>query len=206
MHRVATEAAVVVSATTVMAALVLLLGTALSLAATQAENRTVVAPSGCIESAVTPLADSGVTGMAWLCHDRGHLQPVIQVRGLHEGDVYTAWLAYFERPAACFHTPCGFIDLRGSEPVGVLGRMDGAIAGAGRDLDLRGALRDLHLSPGAQVTLVVLNHGVGNDLSGQARARQILTPQMFDLGAPLAGPIGDPIRSQLHAQAIFTIE
>jgi len=206
MRRVAAEAAIAVTTATTMAALVLILGNTLVRPVVEAEHGAIVEPHNCAEMPLSVPADSGITGTARLCTDRGLMRTVLQARGLREGDVYTAWLAYFERPATCFHTPCGFIDLRGSEPVGMLGRIDGAIAPASRDLDLHGEFRDLHTTPGSQVTVLVLSHGAVDDASGQARARQLLTPQMFELGAPLAGLIGDPTRSQLHAQAIFTVE
>jgi hypothetical protein len=102
-------------------------------------------------------------------------------------------------------TPCGLIDLRGDDPVGVLGRVDGAIAPSTRNLDLQATLRDLHPSAGAQITLLVLSHGAASEADGRAHARQLLTPQMFELGAPLAGTVSERARGWLHAQAIFTL-
>ena len=67
---------------------------------------------------------------------------------------------HLDRPSACFLGQCGFIDLYGDDPVGVLGRVSGAIAPPTRELELPADLYDPRPSMGAQVTLLVLGHGV----------------------------------------------
>jgi len=203
VHRIASEFAIAVSVTAIMAAVVLFLGTAApqTLADQGRADR-----GACVEAPLSEVSESGVGGIALLCIDRDGVRPVVQVRGLQESETYTAWLAYFDRPSACFHSPCGLVDLRGADPVGVLTRIDGAIAPPTRHLELRAVFRDLKMTPGSQVSLLILRQGPGSEADGRTRARQLLTPRMFDLGAPMAGALADRARGQLHAQAIVTTE
>jgi len=205
MRPVAAEIVLTVTTTTVMAAFALVLGTALAQPLVQPGEWTRGDTHVCFESPLTATSESGVEGVAHLCIDREGVRPALQVHGLQTGEMYTAWLAYFDRPSTCFHTPCGFVDLKGEDPIGVLGRVDGAIAPPMRHLDLQTVFRDLKLSTGAQVSLLVLSQGATSEADGRAHARQMLTPRMFDLGAPMAGTLADPSRGQLHAQAILTV-
>lgn len=205
MRHVAAELLTTVTSTTIMTAIVLCLGTVIARPLVQEGDWPMQQARECVEAPVRAMSESGVEGVARLCTEGGGVQPTLKIRGLQEGEAYTAWLAYFDRPSTCFLTPCGFMDLRGDDPVGVLGRVSGAIAPEARELELRADLRDLHPSRGSQITLVVLSHGIGSEADGRARARQLLTPQMFDLGAPMAGAFSDRSRGWLHAQATFTI-
>ena len=206
MHRITTEMTTIVAATVIMAVLVLFLGTAVAQPLAQPGDRMQGDARGCIEAPLSAVSESGLEGTAWLCVNSESVRPALQVRGLQEGEVYTAWLAYFDRPSACFHTPCAFVDLHGDDPVGVLGRVGGGVAPAARQPELNAELRDLKLSMGSQVSLLIVSQGAGHETDGRTRARQLLTPRMFDLGAPMAGAFADRARGQLHAQAILTIE
>ena len=149
---------------------------------------------------------SGIEGTAQLCIDPSSVQPILHIRGLRSGEVYTAWLAYFDRPSACFHIPCGFHDLQGDDPPGGARPNRWRVAPESEDLELQANPRGLHPSTGAHVTLMVLSHGVRSELDGRTRARQLLTPQMFELGAPMAGALRERTRGWLHAQVGFTLE
>jgi hypothetical protein len=127
----------------------------------------------------------------------------LQAGGLTPGDAYTAWIAYFDRPAACAQDPCGLVDLRGPDPAGVLGRIGGGVPTHTRTLTLGAELHDLVLVPGTQVSLLLLNHGPASLVDGRARARQLLTTEMPDLGGPAFGTPNDGRRAFPHAQAVF---
>lgn len=206
MRLVAAEMLLAITTTAIMAALVLLLGPTLAQPLASSDNVAAVDTRQCLDAPLTPISESGVEGAARLCIDRETVRPTLLARGLQEGAVYTAWLAYFDRPSACFHTPCGFLDLRGDDPIGVLGRIDGAVVSRSREVELRATFRDFQVSSGAQVTLLILSQGAVSETDSRSRARQLLTPRMFDLGAPLAGALADPARGQLHAQVIFALE
>ena len=206
MHRLAAELLITVAPATVIAFLVLCLGSVMARPLASWGDGPQQDAQRCVEAPFRSMAESSVDGVARLCTDEGGVHPTLKVRGLQEGEAYTAWLAYFDRPSACFLGQCGFIDLYGDDPVGVLGRVSGAIAPPTRELELRADLYDLRPSMGAQVTLLVLGHGVVSATDGRARARQLLTPQMVELGSPSAGTLKDTVRGWLKAQAIFTIE
>lgn len=206
MYRIAAELLITVTSTLVMTIIILLLGTVSAQPLVLPDDWQTHGTRECVEAPATSMSESGVEGTTRLCFNGGGVQPALKVRGLQEGEAYTAWLAYFDQPSACFMTPCGFMDLHGADPVGVLGRVSGAFAPAERELELRADLRDLQPSRGSQISLLVLSHGIGSETDGRTRARQLLTPQMFDLGAPMAGALGDRGRGWLRAQAILTIE
>lgn len=206
MHRVATEVVIAVASATVMASVVLLLVGVSAHPLIAPDDWPLQEPRECVETPVTSVSNSGVEGSVRLCIDRNGVQPVLRIHNLQEGEAYTAWLAYFDRPSLCFAESCNFIDLRGDDPVGVLSRVSGAIAPPARDLELRGDFRGFLPSPGSQVTLLLVSHGSINQNDGRARARQLLTPQMFDLGAPMAGALGDRTRGLLHAQATIIVK
>ena len=166
------------------------------------------APGGsesCLDTPVRALSASSIEGQARLCIADTGLRPSMWVSGLRAGEVYTAWLAYFEQPAACLASPCQLIDLQGYDPVGVLGRVDGAIAPPPQELQLQGDLRDVKTSSGAQVTPLLFAHGPAHGESSRARARQLLSVQTPELGAPLAGAAVDGGRAWPLGQAIFVL-
>ena len=144
----------------------------------------------CHNAPVHTLAVSTVEGHAQLCVGKAGVRPAVQLGGLRSGEVYTAWLAYFERPAACLTRPCQLIDLLGDNPLGVLGRIDGAVASA-HELHLQAEIRDLRVAGGAEVILLIFGHGGANAESGRALARQLLSLQTPEFGVPLAGAIAD---------------
>ena len=186
MHRLAAELLITVAPATVIAFPVLCLGSVMARTLASQGDGPQQDAQRCVEAPFRSMAESSVDGVARLCTDEGGVHPTLKVRGLQEGEAYTAWLAYFDRPSACFLGQCGFIDLYGDDPVGVLGRVSGAIAPPTRELELRADLYDLRPSMGAQVPLLVLGHGVVSATDGRARARQLMTPQIVELGSPSA--------------------
>jgi len=204
MHRFGTELLATVTASIIMLAIVLLAGTAIS----QPAPRPTTLPNGeegsCHDLPVTALAASTVEGRARLCFDDSDIiRPVLEVSGLTPGHAYTAWIAYFDRPATCAQAPCGLVDLRGDDPSGVLGRIGSGVPNQTRTLALRTELHDLVVTPGAQLTLLLLNHGPASIVDARARARQLLTAEMPDLGDLPLGTMDDGRRAFPHAQAVF---
>lgn len=206
MRRVGVEGLLNVATSAVMVTVVMLLASVSGLPLVSRGSWSEQAANGCTTGPLEELSDSGVQGIGRFCVEARNARSSLQVRGLRQGEVYSAWVAYFDRPSACFHTPCGFHDLLGDDPPGVLGRIDSAVASTLQDVEFRAEFRDLHPSPGAHVMLVVLNHGAWDEQSGHARARQLLAPQMFELGAPMAGAHRERTRGWLHARVGFTLE
>ena len=204
MHRFGTELLATTIASASMLVLVLLAGTAIAQPAPRPSATPDVEEGACHDLPVTALAASTVEGQGRLCfEDGGIVRPVLQVSGLTPGDAYTAWIAYFDRPETCAQTPCGLVDLRGDDPAGVLGRIGGGVPTHTRTLMLRSELHDLVITPGAQLSLILLNHGPTSIVDGRARARQLLTAEMPDLGSAAFGTADDGRRAFPHAQAVF---
>jgi hypothetical protein len=87
--------------------------------------------------------------------------------------------------------------------VGVVGRLDSAVASENGNLDFSGRVRGLHLSSGSQVAIVIAEHGPANASDNRALARQLLTPEDPFLGAPQLGNCVDGPRT-LVGGAIVT--
>jgi hypothetical protein len=205
MYRFGLDLLVTITASTIMLAGVLLAGSAVAQPAPRAATWPIDDGSACRELPVTALAASTVEGQARLCLDDGAVRAGLQVSGLSPGQAYTAWLAYFDRPADCGQAPCGLVDLLGENPPGVLGRVGGGVPNYTRAMELHAELHDLMLTPGAQVSLLLLNHGSASIVDARARARQILTAETSDFDNLVFGTAADGRKAFPHAQAVFTI-
>ena len=205
MHRFGTDLLVTTTASAIMLAVVLLAGTAFAQPSPRPADGPTDERGTCQEIPVTALAASAAAGHGRLCLDDTIVRLALDVNGLTPGHAYTAWLAYFDRTAACAQAPCGFVDLRGDDPSGVLGRVGGGLPTSAGALRLRADFHDLALTPGAQVSLLLLHHGPASLVDARARARQLLTAETPDLGGPAFGTAEDGRRAFLHAQAVFTI-
>jgi hypothetical protein len=205
MHRFGIELLAFTTASAIMLSIVLLAGSVTAQPASRPTDWPAAGRGACQALPVIALAASTVEGQGLLCLDAGIVRPALQVGGLTPGHAYTVWLAYFDQPMTCILAPCGLLDLRGDNPPGVLGRVGGGVPDHTRTLELRAELRDLVLSPGAQVSLLLLNHGPASIVDARARARQILTAETPDLGGPAFGTPEDGRKAFLHAQAVFTI-
>ena len=161
--------------------------------------------AGCLGAPAIPLSDTSVAGRAWLCILDEGVRPGMELEGLTPELAYTAWVMYFDRPGVCRTTVCGLEDLLGDDPVGVLGRMDGAVGNGTRKTHFAGDYRDLRLTRGSRVTLLVMGHGRAGTGDTRQRARQLLTPQFPRLGAPVAGAVVDGEVPIAVAHAVFDL-
>src|SRR5918912_201548 len=96
---------------------------------------------------------------------------------LNTGSAYTLWFVYFDDPASCATQPCTGADALGDDPVAVFSRMDGLVADGSGAARLAGDFRDLRLSQGSEVWLLMYGHGPANTEENRARARPLQTPQ-----------------------------
>lgn len=164
-----------------------------------------VESAGCMEQPVAQLAQEPITGDASVCADEQGVRADMRVEHLTPGTVYTVWFAYLDRRSNCATTPCTGADFRGENPVGVFGRMDGAIADQNGVAWFQGTMHGLRLSNGSEVWLLIFGHGPANTDDHRALARQILTPQDPALGAPAAGAMADGAKGAPSARAVFDI-
>ena len=172
---------------------------------------------GCAKESIMALGDTSIQGDAFLCIDPQGVRAELHVRALTPGDAYTVWFFYIDDPSQCA-TPgqcapgdgappgqCeGPLDLRGFNPLVVLGRLDSAVAPRNK-VNFAGRVRGLRLSSGSQVWLFIAGHGEAHASDNRARARQLLTPEDPSLGAPQLGNCVDGSRTVEAALAIFNI-
>jgi hypothetical protein len=155
---------------------------------------------------VLPRGGSSVSGHGDLVVNNEGADVVIRAENLTPGVAYTAWFIYFDNTSACLiPNQCATADLTvpSSNPAGVLGRMDSAVAGNNGRLTFKGSLRDFHVSAGSSVHIALYAHGPANPTDNLARARQLLTPETPALGAPGLG-VG-ATKGFLVAGAVFDI-
>jgi len=172
---------------------------------------------GCTKESLVALGDTPMRGEAFLCIDPHGVRAELHVRALTPGDAYTVWFFYIDDPSQCA-TPgqCGPgdaappgqcegpLDLRGFNPVEVVGRLDSAVAPRSK-VNFAGRVRGLRLSSGSQVWLFIAAHGKAETSDNRARARQLLTPEDPALGAPQLGNCVDGVGPMSAALAIFNI-
>ncbi|MFN8637111.1 MAG: hypothetical protein U0893_24960 [Chloroflexota bacterium] len=203
MRRRLAELSTVLVVNAVIAASLAAANVALARPSTEGDIHPTGAVLGCLDGPVVPLAASKVTGGGGICLDDGGVHGTLRVGSLWPGDAYTGWLAYFDRPSTCTQSPCGLVDLRGNDPPGVVVRIGGGVPREDGELELRADLPDLRLTAGSQVTLLLLNHGPASETDNRARARQLLTLQRPDLGAPVGGAVADGGKGWPHAEAVL---
>jgi hypothetical protein len=156
----------------------------------------VTADDGCKSPMKTSLTDlgPGLEGKATLCVDAKDISGKIKAEHLQPGDAYTIWFIYFDDPTQCVGGGpgvCGGADFGGDNPLGVFGRFNSAVAPASGKVDFDGRVRGLQLSRGSQVQLVMFGHGPADATDGRHLARQLLTPEDPQAGAPHLGNIVD---------------
>jgi hypothetical protein len=177
------------------------------------------ADDGCKNESIMALGATPIRGDAFLCIDPQGVGVSLHAKALTPGNAYTMWFFYFDDPSQCV-TPgqCGPadvtapgqcegpLDLRDLNPVGVVGRLDSAVAPDNGNLDFAGRVRGLHLSSGSLVSIVIAEHGPANASDNRALARQLLTPEDPFLGAPQLGNCVDGFRTaEGGAIVIFNI-
>jgi hypothetical protein len=166
-----------------------------------------------LSATTNAIGTSGITGDASLCVDEGAVGASMHVEGLTPGNAYTVWFVVFDNPANCGNyaggTPgvCTSADatLPSANPEAVFGRMDGLIAEDSGRARLAGRYRNLRLSHGAIVWLLMFGHGPAVTTDNRERARQLLTPQKPALGPPGLGATGDTMQGAGVALAVFNV-
>ena len=198
--------------TSVSLALVTMLATFTPISAAHAQSE------GCAQQQVNSinLVEFDIGGEALLCTLSNELNGQIKLTGLTPGNAYTVWWVYFDDPSQCLGTTflpvplgggesvCDLIDFEGDKPQGVFGRMASGIATRNGKLILRDEFGGMQPSNRAEVWMLVFGHGTAEMSDGSALARQLLTPEDPNVGAPHLGNIIDGLRGYPAASAVFT--
>jgi hypothetical protein len=168
---------------------------------------------------VPPDPPPPIRGKAFLCIDSNGVRVELRARALTPRNAYTIWFIYTDDPSQCA-TPdnclavpdsappgqCeGPLDLRGFDPLGVIGRLDSAVAPRNGRMTFAGRVGGMRLSSGSQVLLFLAGHGRAIASDNRARARQLLTPEDPVLGAPGLGNCEDGLGIEEVVLALFTI-
>ena len=202
---------------TLISSLLLVLGLGLFFAWTEA----LASEGGCrrkIKVDLAPMLEPDIVGEATLCiNDRGVHTGVsgdIEAKHLQPSHAYTVWFFYWDDPSQC-ETPfmCGSaLDFFGDAtqqppvlPLVVFGRFDSAVGPADGEEDFEGRVRGLRLSRGSLVWLLIVGHGEVDANDPSHRARQLLTPEDPNAGAPHLGNVVDGFRGPPAAIAIFQL-
>jgi hypothetical protein len=174
---------------------------------------------GCMKESLGAVGDTPIRGKAFLCIDSNGVRVELRARALTPRNAYTIWFIYTDDPSQCA-TPgnclavpdsalpgqCeGPLDLRGFDPLGVIGRLDSAVAPRNGKMTFAGRVGGMRLSSGSQVLLFLAGHGRANASDNRARARQLLTPEDPVLGAPGLGNCVDGLGVEEVVLALFTI-
>ena len=149
----------------------------------------------CDRQKITPqLVDA--KGRAHLCVTRRGVTAWMNARNLVPYDAYTVWWVYFDDPTLCeVSGECGGPDFGGTNPLGVFGRMDSAVAPRSGKKHFFGRISGFRPSSGSQIWLWIFGHGPADNSDGRHLARQLLTPELPPAGRPhlgndIDGPLG----------------
>lgn len=146
-------------------------------------------------------------GDAKLCIREHSLRATIRAKNLSPGHAYTVWWVYFDDPSHCaVPYECGLIDFSGANPQGVFGRMDSAISPRRGAIRFNGNWRGMQPSNGAQIWFLIFGHGPVDYADGRHLARQLLTPEDPNAGAPHLGNFIDGSLGFPAAVAVFDVQ
>src|SRR5262245_34026399 len=97
--------------------------------------------AGCMQASLVTFVDPPIRGKAFLCPEPHGVRAELRVRALTPRNAYTIWFIYLDDPSQCATPECsaledfalpgqceGPLDLSGFTPVGVMGRLDSAVA------------------------------------------------------------------------------
>jgi hypothetical protein len=169
---------------------------------------------GCRKASLMALGTTPIHGDTFLCIDEEGVRARLYAKGLEKRNAYTIWFSYIDQRSKCAEPdlcgPDAFVpadpaDLPTFDPLGVVGRLDSAVAPRNGKVTFAGRVRGLHLSSGSQVQLFMLGHGEAHASDHRARARQLLTAEEPALGAPNLGNFVDGSKALPAAVAIFNI-
>ena len=126
----------------------------------------------CYDDRLASTTPVGVNGDGHLCYAQTGVKAVMDLEDLVPGEMYTAWLAYIEAPAACSVSPCPLREMMQMTPMPPIVKFDGAVVDDTRRTTMTTVFRGLTLPTGAQVQLLLVQHG--RAISGESHPAQLL--------------------------------
>ncbi len=156
----------------------------------------------CSQQDVVSLGEA-VGGNANLCSTPDGLRGSMKAKGLTEGSAYTVWFVYIDDPSSCDPTTLDCFD--DADPEGVFGRFDSTVGSKNGNFSFLGRVNGLKPSPGSLVFLLLYSHGPADYSDGRKLARQLLTPEDPEAGAPHLGILADGPAFTPAAIAVFAL-
>ncbi len=156
----------------------------------------------CDEQEITPLGQS-IEGKSRLCILHDGIRGSMKANGLTQGDAYTLWFVYIDDPTACDPSTLDCFD--DPDPEGVFGRFDSAVGSKHGQNGFTGTVDGMVPSSGSLVFLLLYTHGPAEYSDPRKLARQLLTPEDPDAGAPHLGIAADGPGFTPAAISVFAI-
>ena len=129
---------------------------------------------GCDERPLAPVNGAALRAVARLCISPHGVEPTIELEGMPSGALYTAWVAYVERPTGVDSRQCASPELAAREEIGAPGRVASGIADREGKLLLSSALPGFQARASSLVEILVVDHGPPSADPAPGRARQLL--------------------------------
>jgi len=155
--------------------------------------------------------EAGASGSTTFCANHNGFKAHMKINGLASGNAYTVWWVYIDDPDTCVGGfpdvgRCGFADFAGEKPPVIFGRMDSGVAPRRGTLHFYGNIPGMQPSAGAEVWLLAFGHGPADYSDGDRLARQLLTPEDPNAGAPHLGNFVDGGLGYPVAVTVFAID
>jgi hypothetical protein len=132
------------------------------------------ATSTCEQRPLTLFDGAGVEAASWLCLTTTGAQPGVELHGLPSGTLYSAWVAYLERPRTMDVARCAGAQNPSGDGTAPTGRVDGAVADRDGRVMLAGSLAGLLPGGGTALEILVVEHGAMSAAGAPARAGSLL--------------------------------
>jgi hypothetical protein len=132
------------------------------------------AVANCLNEAVRPVGRSEVRGHARLCLSQAGIQATMDLENLSVGVTYSAWLGYFSDQARCSSSPCGTPEPEQEDAAGLFERLDSALPDLARRASLARGFREIYPRAGAQLHLLVFQHGLLGRMHPSDRIRLLI--------------------------------
>ncbi|MEM1229130.1 MAG: hypothetical protein AAGI15_01230 [Pseudomonadota bacterium] len=165
-----------------------------------------VSPCQSAPVTVLPLEEMSASGNARLCVLPERLRARGVLNDLVPGNAYTVWWVYIDQPGECQggFAACVEAFFLDANPRAVFGLMDSGIASRRGQIYFEDTLNGMDPTRNAQVWYLVFGHGPADRSDGRRLARQLLTPEDPNVGAPFLGVEGEPTGYPV-AEAVFTV-
>jgi hypothetical protein len=129
---------------------------------------------GCDERPLSPVNGTTLRAVARLCLFPHGAEPTVELEGMPSGALYSAWVAYVERPTVVEAGRCASPALAAREEIGAPGRVASGIADRAGQVVLSSALPGFQAQANSLVEILIVDHGMPSADPAPARPRELL--------------------------------